>query len=422
MTSKSITSNYWAWGKLVGITGFAQIVVQGISFLSGLLLIRILEVDEYAFYTIANTLLGTMTLLADGGISKGVLSEGGKVWKDRNKLGIILATGLDLRKKFAVVSLVVCIPVLVYLLIDHGAGILTVVLVSLCLIPAFFSALSDSLLEMVLKLHQDILPLQKNQVAVALGRLILLLTFIFFVPYSFIAILVAGITRIAGNIRLRKMVFPFADFHVYPSAEVRANILEMVKKLMPGAIYFSISGQITIWLLSFFGNTTSVAQIGALSRLSVVLSLIMVLINTLIIPRYARLRENKNILIKRSFQMTVIISLIIIAFLLIVFLFSNEILWLFGNDYKGLSFELLLCMGGVSLDLISGLFFSLSSARGWVFNPVISISISILTIVIGAILFDISNLMGVLFFNVFLAGARIFIQGGYLGYKLMTLN
>jgi len=45
-----------------------------------------LEQREYAFFTIANTMQGTLNLLADVGISVGLVSIGGRVWQDRPRL------------------------------------------------------------------------------------------------------------------------------------------------------------------------------------------------------------------------------------------------------------------------------------------------------------------------------------------------
>ena len=174
--------NLVSWIRLVSITSTAQIFVQGVGFISGILIIRLLEVEEYALYTLANTMLGTMCLLADGGISAGVMSQGGRVWQDKEKLGQILATGLELRKKFAVGSLIVCIPILIYLLRSHDASWLMVTLISLSLIPAFISQLSDTILGIPPKLHQAIPELQKNQVMVGFGRLVLTAGFIFIFP------------------------------------------------------------------------------------------------------------------------------------------------------------------------------------------------------------------------------------------------
>ena len=150
-------SKFYGWGKLISITGGAQIIVQALGLVCGIIVIRLLPTQEYALYTLANTMLGTITVLADGGISSGVMSQGGKIWQDKEKLGAVLTTGLDLRRKFAIGSLLIITPILIYLLLHHGARLITSILIVCSLIPAIFAALSDSLLEIAPKLHQEII-------------------------------------------------------------------------------------------------------------------------------------------------------------------------------------------------------------------------------------------------------------------------
>jgi O-antigen/teichoic acid export membrane protein len=369
------------WAKAISITGAAQIIVQAVGFISGILVIRLLPVQEYALYTLANTMLGTMTVLADGGISTGVMAQGGKVWQDREKLGAVLATGLDLRRKFAIGSLIVSTPILLYLLLHNGASWLTTVLIVLSLIPAFYAALSDSLLEIVPKLQQSILPLQKNQVTVGVGRLLLSALTLFIFPWTFVAILASGFPRIYGNIQLRKIANDFVDKKQLPDPIVRKEILAMVKRILPGAIYYSLSGQITIWLISIFGNTTSVAQLGALGRLAMLLTLFSVLISTLVIPRFARLPEIKTILLKRFMQIFAFLLFVMISIVGVVYIFPNQILWILGNEYAGLQFELFLSIIGSGLGMIAGVAFSLYTSRGWVIHPAILILVNVGSII-----------------------------------------
>jgi O-antigen/teichoic acid export membrane protein len=404
MSANPRYSKVFHWSKLISITGGAQVIVQGTGLVCGILVIRLLPVQEYAWYTIANTMLGTMSLLADGGISTGVMAEGGKIWRDKEKLGGVLTTGLYLRKKFAIWSLIVSTPILIYLLLHHGAGWLTILLILASLIPAFFAALSDSLLEIVPKLHQDIISLQKNQLTVSIGRLVLSALLLFIFPFTFIAILAAGIPRAYGNINLRKISGAFANKQYKPDPAIQKNILITVKKILPGSIYYCLSGQITIWLISIFGTSSSVAQIGALGRLTMVLTLLTVLINTLIIPRFARLSNDSNLLLKRYLQIN--FSLIFFGALItgIAYLFSTQALWILGANYSNLETELILSVVGSYLGLIAATLFSLTSSRGWMINPFIIIPINLIFIFFGILLFKISDLKGLLIFNIFLTG------------------
>jgi O-antigen/teichoic acid export membrane protein len=411
-----------SWGKLISITGTAQLVVQGVGFVCGILIIRLLPVQEYALYTLANTMLGTMTVLANSGISTGVMAQGGKVWQDKKKLGAVLATGLDLRRKFAIVSLMISLPILMYLLIHNGASYLTSVLISAALIPAFFATLSDSLLEIVPKLHQSILPLQKNQVAVGVGRLVLTGLTMFIFPWAFIAVLTAGIPRIWGNLQLRKIVYVMADEGQEPDVEIRREILTLVKRIMPVSIYYCVSGQITIWLISVFGNTTSLAQLGALGRLSMLLSLFSAMVTILVVPRFAKLQSNMVLLLQRFTLIMVILFVALSIITMSVYLFPTQILLLLGDAYKGLPFELLLSVIGSCVALMSGIAFAIYSSRGWAMSPVVLIVINLLAIIVFASIFDLGSLKGVLFLNIGVSIIALLQTSLFCAFKIIKLK
>jgi len=406
------------WGKLIFMTGAAQVLVQATGLLTGIFIIRMLPTQEYAFYTLANTMLGTMTILADGGISSGVMSQGGKIWRDRTELGKVLVTGMELRKKFAVFSLLVAVPVLVYLLWLQHAQPWVIILIVAALIPAFFSALSDSLLETIPKLHQDIKPLQANQAKVGLFRLFLSSASVFIFPFTFIALLANGIPRIIGNFRLRKMALRFADTSQPVDPVYQTEILKMVKRRLPGAIYYCLSGQITVWLISILGTTRAIAQVGALSRLGMVLSVFTVLFATLVVPRFARAESNRKLLISSSIKIMIVLIGICMVIMGIVYLFPEQLLWILGKQYADLSDALMLSILGSCIVLVMGCVFSLSTSRGWVINPAVSIPVNLLTIVTGILLMDVSSLHGVLIMNIMVSSGQLLLLLGFLVIKL----
>lgn len=410
------------WGKLISVTGSAQVIVQAVGFASGILIIRLLPVQEYAFYTLANTMLGAMTILSDGGISTGVMAQGGKVWEDKQKLGKVLVTGLQMRKKFAVVSMIISLPILLYLLIHNGASWITSFLIILSIIPAFLAALSDSLLEIPLKLNQSIVPLQKNQISVSLGRLLLVASTIFIFPFAYISILTGGISRIYGNIRLKKVANIFADTSQLEDVLVKNEISKIVKRSLPGLIYYCFSGQISTWIISIFGNATSIAQIGALGRITSVLSLLMVVFSILIVPRFARIQNQPQKLLRHYSE--ILISFLIVFLFLVGFisLFSDQILWVLGNNYKDLNNELILLIIGTSLTMIMAAALALYLSRGWILHYYISISASLFPIISGCYFFDISTLKGILYLNILVALVQMILHVFYGYYKILKLK
>lgn len=388
------------WMKLVTITGGTQVLVQITGLLSGLLIIRMLPIEEYAYYTLANTMLGTMTILADSGISNGVMAEGGKVWKDRTMLGKVLITGMDLRKKFGIGSLIITVPILVYLLRDHDASWLTIFLIVLAIIPAFFAALSDSILASVAKLHQSIKPLQRNHVEVGLSRFALNVILVILFPFTYIALTANSIPRIYGNYKLRKIAGNFADLNVKPDREVRKAISLSVKRTMPIVIYHCISGQLSIWLISFFGTTSSISQLGALGRLAMVFSVFSALFTTLVVPRFSRMLADKERMM-RIFLSVQVFTLVIGGVLVGgVYLFSDPILWVLGEKYEGLHYELLLVAISNGFTLMIGVASQLCISRAWYLKPQYIIGINFVSTVLAIVFLNLTTLVGVLYFNI----------------------
>ena len=401
------------WGRLITLMGSAQVVVQALGFAGGILVIRLLPTQEYALYTLANTMVGTMVLLADGGISTGVLAQGGRVWQSRERLGAVLATGFDLRRRFALVSLLLALPVLLYLLRHHEASWLMALLLSASLIPAFFTALSGTLLEIAPKLHQRILPLQRIQVEASLGRVALLGCLLFLFPWAYVAVLAAGLPQLWANHRLGRLAGTFADTKQPIDPVVRQEILAKVKRLLPDAIYYCFSCQFAIWLISFYGSTAAVAQLGALGRLAVALSLFTTLFSALVLPRFARLPDSIGLLFRHFTRLVVGLLALAAGVVAGTWLLATPILWVLGHQYAGLQPELILMMVGKCLSLVATSTFLLCTSRGWVINPLLSIPLSLASIGLGVLLIDITTLQGIFKLDIVVALVQVLMHVGY---------
>ena len=404
--------------KLVSLVGSTEILLKGIGFITGILIVRLLPVQEYAFYTLANTMAGTLIVLTDGGISNGVMSISGKVWKDPDKLGTVLATGLDLRRKFAVITLIIAVPIIIYLLLLNKASWLTAILIVLSLIPAFYADLSDSLLEITPKLHQDISNLQKNQITVGVGRLALTLLTIFIFPWTFIILLASGLPRIYGNHKLKKINAKFVNTDQKPDPIIRKEILKVVARILPNIIFFAFSGQIVIWILSVFGNANELASIGALGRFSILIGLFTSLLTTLFVPRFSRLEENKSKILKAFLIFQVILFVFTSFVMLIVFLFPTQMLWILGTSYSDLSSELFLILLSNCIGLITSMTGSLIGSRGHFLNPFLVIAMNLGTVTAAFFIWDLSTLHGILYYSILYQCISLLVNYIFSFYKL----
>lgn len=409
------------WIRLIGATGFTQGLVQLISLVCGIMVIRILPPSEYALYTLANTMLGTMIVLADGGIANAVMSQGGKVWLDRKKLGSVIVTGLRLRKIFAVISFPIAAAILFYLLQLHGASWLTAILIIISIVPIFFMMLRAGILEISPKLRQDIVRLQHVKVVSALGRL-MILTSIFISPLAITALFSASLPQIWANTRYNKIASRFADLRQKTNPAVQKDVLKMIVRLLPEAIYYCLSAQIAVWLISVFGSTDAVAQIGALGRITIVLGFFSILFGNLIAPRFARLPNDRHILLTRYFQIQICLILLSIGIVTCVWQFSSQILWILGPYYYHLKTELVLMTIAGCLSLLYGGSFLLGTYRTWVIHPLLFISLSLITTIGCIIYLNISSLQSMITLNIVVSTVEVLMLIVFTTHKILKVE
>src|SRR3981081_1271211 len=92
-SSTPILRRAFGHARRIGNYALVQAAVQLIAFSSGILLVRCPAERECAFFTIANAMQATLMLLADIGISVGMISIGGRVWHDRHRVGALIKKG-----------------------------------------------------------------------------------------------------------------------------------------------------------------------------------------------------------------------------------------------------------------------------------------------------------------------------------------
>jgi hypothetical protein len=214
-----------------------------------------------------------------------------------------------------------------------------------------------------------------------------------------VAILANGIPRVYGNFRLHKIAAVHSN-KAEPDSQVRANILKIVKRILPGSIYFAISGQLLIWIISIFGETENIAEVGGLMRFSILFSLLSTIIATIFIPDFSKLPNSKTLLRKHYFRYLFGLILLVVIIVGSIYLFSAPLLWVLGDGYANLKYELLLLMLASGLNFISGSMFNFGSAKGWPSSPAFLIPVNIAFVIIGVVIYNMNILVEVLFFNI----------------------
>lgn len=379
-----------------------QALVQVFGMVIGFFIVRKLSIQEYAYYTIANTILGMLTVISDCGISTSVYAQGAKVWLDKKKLGAVVRTGIVFRKNFAALSIALSFPILSYMLFKQGATWSSIFLISITLIPSFKSTLTDTLYEVVPKLHQDLRALQINQLLVSILRLFLIGIGLFLFPYTWIALLSNGIPRIYGNLKLRKIVEKNADLSQPVDNLVKKETIRIVKRIAPSSIYFAFSTQISLFILSYLGVTNSIAEWGALGRYSILFVLFASIINIVLIPRYARMKNDYKPLLFFAHKIIFFAIVILIIIYVLSYFFSTQMLWILGEKYVNLHDALLLIILNSGFAFVSNTCHSLNICKGWVINSIVYLLLNIIPLIFFALILNLSSFEEVLMYNLFI--------------------
>ncbi len=405
------------WTRRAALVGGAQTIVQLVGFIAGLLVIRLLTPEQYAYYTIANAALGAMSVLSDSGIGAGVLSEGGKIWQDRTKLGATIATGLELRQRFSWLAAAFAIPLVILLLEHQGAGWSTATLVGLSILPLFFLSMTGQLLEIVPRLHQDLLPPQRVQVLANVGRVALLGFLLPLWPLASLASILAAVPQVWANWQLRGIARGHADWDVPADPDVKSRLLIQVKRTLPGSIYYAVSGQLTVWLIAIFGQTSSIAAVGALGRLAMILSVLSSVFGSMVIPSFARIPHDEEArVVRRYWQSQVVLALACSLPVIALALFPEPVLAILGPSYQSLGREAALMASSAGVSIIAGSAFSLGASRGVIAPPRAAIAYFVGMQMLLIWLLPVDTVQGVLWLGLLSAVSQWVLHVAYFVY------
>jgi len=407
----SVALSPWKdWTRLLARFLSLEVLIQGLSFASGILLVRALLKAEYAFFTIANTMQHTMNLLADNGISSGLTAIGGRVWNDRSRFGQLLRTAMQLRRAFALVTIVVVTPILAWMLTEAGAAPAhTTLLCAVVLLGVYFQ-LTIGVLIVAPRLHFEVARVQNLNFWSAALRLALILAAYALFLDAVIALLAGVVSFAFQEWLLRRWLARYADRDAPPSATDRREILGIVKHQAPNSIYYCLQSQLMIWLISIFGSTSAVAEVGALGRLAMIFTVLGSVMMNVVEPRFARVQE-PAMLWRRYWQILGGVAAVSGVLLLATALFPEALLWILGPKYAHLEAELFLMILGTVLAWLLGTMYSLNVVKGWIVSPWLLIPIGVATEVLLILILDLSQVR-----NVLLMGIYSTLPGFFLNY------
>ncbi|MBW4561273.1 MAG: polysaccharide biosynthesis protein [Mojavia pulchra JT2-VF2] len=410
-----LPSNFVHWLKILSKFVSIQIVVQALGLVSGILLVRTLDQQQYAYFTIANTMQATMNLLADIGIGTSLSAIGGKVWQDRYRFGQLINTAMRLRYSLAAISVTIVTPILIWMLIHNGASKIYAILISIVVLAGLNFQLTSDVLIVVPRLHSQINKMQKLDLFSAFFRIVFL--GLGYLTFWNAGVAIASTSLVSGLQRfvLGGWVSENIDMHSPFNNEDKSFILKTIKNTLPSTIFFCFQGQLSIFIITIFGNTKSIAEIGALGRISIIFTLINSVMTAIILPSFSRCQSAK-LLTKRYLQ---ILSIFFGFSLLLIFLsviFPSEILWILGGKYQHLKNELVLMVILTVVNSFVGIMSSLNFSKAWIEFIWIEIPMRLVLQAILLMILNISTIQGVIWLSL-LSNLSPFLVNAMLTYR-----
>lgn len=322
--------------------------------------------------------VGVAAAISDSGMAGAVFAQGGRVWQQRDRLGAVLAAGLALRRTVSFRCAVLLSPVLFWLVLRQGAPIHEALLLCAAVAPVFLATTATSLLEIPQRLHQRLKFLQVLQIGSGTLRLACVAAASFLLPAAWLVVLSSAVAPILQNRKLRSGSADIADLGAVQDEAAGQKIREQVARSMPGTLYYVFGSQLTILLITLFGTTENVAQVGALGRIATIVTLLLSVFYLVATPRYARIPETETRKLLRTYlSLLAAVAAACSVGVLIAWLVPGAVLFILGANYSALTNEVVLAVAAGSLQVLSGVAASMANVRGTVVSPLISIPPSV---------------------------------------------
>ena len=169
----------------------------------------------------------------------------------------------------------------------------------------------------------------------------------------------------------------------------------MLKRQAPLTIFYCVQSQIITWLISVFGRSEQVADIGAVGRFAMIFTLVSSVVNGIVVPRFARCQD-ASVLRRRYWQAALGFALFAGTLVALSAMFPGALLWVLGSKYAHLTREVWLLMLSSALAGMFGTLTAMAFCKAWIVPAIVSIPAEIAVQTLLILTLDISTVRGVL--------------------------
>lgn len=386
-----------------------QGLVQFLNLITGFLLIRWLSVNEYAAYSLVSGFQGTVCVLVELGLGGSIVAlVAGRT--DKHMVGGYIRSARFYRNRFLLFMVPAIAITFAMLAARQGLDPWMIALLLTGILAALYFESWTAYYTVPFLIHQELRRYYRTQAITSGFRLAgSAILHVASVLSAWVAVIV-NTTAIA----IQGWVYR-RDARRHIVEPLRADplknreMLDYIRPMIPGTIFFAIHGQLTVLLISCFGKSQEVAEVGALGRLGQMFLLLTAFNSVVIAPNIANISRERLALRYVSFLVG---AIAVCLTLMTLTLWQPEaLLWIIGPTYMHLKIELAWSIGASCLAYICSVMWTMHAARKWTFGWCVRAYIMIVVAVetCGIAFMDLSSAAGVIRLSVYAALATLVV-------------
>jgi O-antigen/teichoic acid export membrane protein len=397
------------WQKFLRDYMVWQLAIQGAGVLAGLLFVNLMSIREYAFYTLASSALTLLAVLCDLGITNSLPYFRRETSIRKLSFAAYVRAATWLRRVLLVVGTPVFLGIFGSLALRNGFGPeQTSVSALIVIVGVWFqarAAINVTALRLVARYPESYRAEFLGALARLIGSGIMAVSSL---SYALLALMINAVASVLTSVA-SQMASVDGERDQRDRRSAAREIVRYIVPTLPSAVHFALQGPLIAFLSATFGGTRNIAEVGALSRLGLMVGFLTGFIPAVIIPRMSAVL-NDDLYRRRYTQYGAVLGLCGLILLLVAYEWPWLFLALLGSGYRGLHEELVLSVGAASVGLLGAYCSLINQARGWVRWQAAGVLVYALTQVIFIGILPLSTTAGVLFFNLISAVAGGLVQ------------
>jgi hypothetical protein len=348
----------------VGAFTVLQLGIQGLNAITGILIVRYLPPGQYAWFTIVLSMNAAFHVLTEPVTSTGLQALAGPVYQDRRALSGLVFTSMQQRWKWLLASAILLLPWTFYLLINAEASpaqASLLIVAALLAVPATSGLLVQGT---VPRLLSQVKLLQVSELFGSLSRIVLGLLALVLAKLGWVVMAAYSVAHWCQFWKLRHDTKPMLQADATYDGAAGSKLDATMRSMALHSLFLCFQALVGIWLLGLFGSVTAVAELGALSRLAILLAPLGALAQQMAVPALARcgsMKEHRSLFL----ILFAIAAVTMIALVFVCYLAPWSLLWILGPTYQHLGTELPVAMAFFALTTLNTILWWQNTARGW---------------------------------------------------------